>query len=140
LEEVSNWVPKHYIKCQTVYARLDEEARDTVDGRIWSGQMSVLVMQVGNYTNIMNSLKSMDCIEQLVRGGGPSESIWRLNHPPTMDLLKTVRKRIANNSVKTAQAALQASAILEDRVAALEKKVDLLIKAIEPIVRSHQPQ
>jgi hypothetical protein len=139
--EVEGRLPtKHLVNCQNVYAELDAKAINTIDGRIWTGTLSTIVLKEGNYTNIVNSLKSMGCIEQLLRGGGPAVSIWRLFHPPTVELLQKVNRKPTINSTKTAQAALQANVVLETRVDALEKKVELLIRAVEPIVKAHQVQ
>jgi hypothetical protein len=119
---------------------MEEGSRDTIQGKLWIGYLGALIQPIGNYSIIITALKEMGCIENVIRGGGSSESTWRLNYPPTVELFSKIPRKPGANSIKTAKAAIQANAILEQRVAKLERKLDLVIKAIEPILRKSQPQ
>lgn len=79
-----------YTHSNNLYQVLKEQA-ELVEGKlVWTGFMTHIVrdklhLSVPYYTQILNALKGMGCVEQLRRGGSSTPSIWLLLKEPTQE-------------------------------------------------------
>jgi hypothetical protein len=73
-----------------VYEAMEAAAETNEDGTIWTGHLTHLFAELQlptpQYTYVTKSLKEMDCIKQLQRGGGRGVSKWALLQPPNEEL------------------------------------------------------
>jgi len=80
-----------YEQCTKVYDAMRKNSRivpgEVDDTIVYRGYTTYLLEEVGisisNYTPVMRRLRSMGCIEQLVRGGRGTPSEWRVIKAPT---------------------------------------------------------
>lgn len=89
-----------YEKCQLIYS---EMARSCDDAWLWQGYVSdvfeVLGISLNQYSQLMGLLRHMGCIERLRKGGGNTESIWRVIAPPTEDIYEAAKKTYHDKDV-----------------------------------------
>jgi hypothetical protein len=100
-----------YEHCVRVYNEMSERAEETPEGLVYLGALTRLFEDLGfgvpYYTNVTRKLKSMDCIRQLRRGGGPQPSKWLLLQEPTPELFQMVNMAEGKSTSRGGQAALQ---------------------------------
>jgi hypothetical protein len=115
-----------YEQCVTVFnamtahsARVlnEDPAKECV---VYRGYTTYLLEQEGisisNYTPIMRRLRTMGCIEQLVRGGRGTPSEWKVIKPPNRAAFARGGQRWVAQNERISD--------LEERVAALESQVN----------------
>jgi len=128
--------------CMLVYNKMledstEERATEGFTGNVYRGHLTKLFMDLGlsvpYYTSVMGNLKKMNCVAQLRRGGGKSNSVWALISPPeltTFEELVDPRNAKATSGRQTVSQALQQQIRdLHAIVKKLEQDVELL-KAI----------
>lgn len=83
-----------YDHCVRVFKEMQSQARAEEDGLIYEGHLTKLFanlqLPTPYYTTVMNHLKSMNCVEQLRRGGGNSPSRWVLIAEPNEEAFKSI--------------------------------------------------
>jgi len=134
-------VPALYEHACRVYKAMEEQATwSTLEGvdsdrqfLLYEGHLTnlfrKLLLSVPYYTKIRNMLIALGCIEQVRRGGGNGTSKWVLWHAPALDAWKEVEARKpARGNTKTVQE--QQIKDLNTRVAVLEQRMEVLIKAL----------
>jgi hypothetical protein len=124
--------PKLYEHCTAIY---NELLKGSDHNKIWSGKLAVTVSKYGNYTTMVSALRDMGCIELLARGSPTSDTIVQLIKPPDEESINSIVRKGSSNTSQIKGANDQRFRILEDRIAALEKKYELLVNAIEPLIR-----
>src|SRR5262245_9648724 len=82
--------PKLFQHCVRLYERMEQEARDATDGKLYFGSLSNLLIDIGvspSYqSKIVGRLRRMQCVQMRKRGGGGnSQSVWVLLKPPTIE-------------------------------------------------------
>jgi len=87
-------MPAVFGHCEAIYKAMEERSEPDEDGNvIYQGHLTKLFrtcnLSVPYYTAVMGHLKRMDCVRQLYRGGGGSESRWVILQPPTVELFET---------------------------------------------------
>lgn len=86
-------LPALFTHCKNVYGAMVEGAKMEGDVLIWTGMGTKLLTRLGlgvpYYTSVMRRLMDMDCLRQVVRGGGGQPSKWLLLREPTIDLWET---------------------------------------------------
>lgn len=120
--------PALFRHCCTVYEAMNDLAEDGLHGRTYEGFLTHLFndldLSVPYYTMVMKKLKAMDCVRQLVRGGGSAPSQWLLLQEPTMELF---------NATPAAREMAKMAQIPQDvnrRLSVLEEKVDAILHAM----------
>lgn len=119
-------------KCIVAYEALDKEAQTNQAGqRIWIGKTTALLQSVGisntYYSKVITTLKKMQCIELLRRGGGNANSIWLLLEKPTSELYESrVLNTVNGESIIAGSAALA-----HKRIERLENTVAKLIAVLQ---------
>jgi hypothetical protein len=117
-------LPARYHHCVRLYEVMKKQATQRTEGLVWEGSLlktMVGELQLGNahYTSITRALKSMGCMQQLRRGGGPQGSIWRLIKPPSPAAF-----RIADDSPTPVRTKAQATRKEQDqRIRDLSRRV-----------------
>jgi hypothetical protein len=117
-----------YEHCRTVFNAMTDAAmpEDGSEFLIYTGHLTRIFQEKGlampYYTAVMQTLKRMSCVEQLRRGGGNSQSKWRLVREPEESLFEAVQK-----FNKPRQGSLAA---VEQQVAELRRRVDLVERAV----------
>ncbi len=93
--------------CKTVYAKMlerskpakDYDLNTTVDARVFEGYTTRLFSALGlstpHYTTVLSTLKGMECLEQVRRGGGNAKSRWILWKPPEEEDFRNYEARKA---------------------------------------------
>ena len=104
-------------QCVKVFEAMKVNATAQVDGTlVYRGYTTYLLEQAGysisNYTPIMRRMRSMGCIEQLVRGGRGVPSEWKVLRPPTRQAFARGGQRWLAQHERITE--------LEERVSALE--------------------
>ena len=83
--------PALYKRCRETYKAMAKESESDGEYLTYEGFITRLITKDLGYSNayyshIRNTLVKMGCIEQLVRGGATTPSVWRLFKEPTMEL------------------------------------------------------
>ena len=83
--------PALYKRCKEVYRAMAKESDSDGEYLTYEGFITRLITDDLGYSNayyshIRNTLIKMGCVEQLVRGGATTPSVWRLFKEPTMEL------------------------------------------------------
>jgi len=112
---------------RTVYDAMCREAKPGLHGLTYEGFLTHLFQEldlsVPYYTMVMKKLKAMDCVRQLVRGGGSSPSQWLLLQEPSQELYESTPSVRAQSNDRGMQN--QMNQDVNKRLLALEEKVDL---------------
>lgn len=129
--------------CTNVYEEMEKQAReediigpngaDTI--LVYEGHLTKLVtghLQLATpyYTQVMNHLKAMGCVDQLRRGGGNSPSRWALRRKPDEGTFKSVESMNRRSTGKVA--------VLEQQVRDLNKRVlsaESTLKNVEALLQ-----
>ena len=74
--------------CHLLYARMDAEATDEQNVRVWRGRLietcGDLGIPEGSYSKVVTRLRELGCIEQVTRGfRGTALSTYIVRYPPT---------------------------------------------------------
>lgn len=114
---------------------MDEQSYTTRDGKLWEGSLSKLIATIdkttSNYSDIVNALKDMGCIEQRARGGGSANSIWLLVTPPTFELSQYIVKDTQTSKLqRKVDGAVE---VMGRRITDQDEKIDLLIRHIRTL-------
>jgi hypothetical protein len=79
--------PALYDHCEQVYKELLKDATRRDGQQVWEGALTKVFTSLGfstpYYSHVTKALKAMDCIRQLRRGGGGTDSVWLLVQKPT---------------------------------------------------------
>lgn len=107
----------------------------TAEGAVlWVGALTAMVKEVSptaNYGQIAGALQDMGCIEQLRKGGGRSKSVWRLHHPPTVEIADMISKT-RNNPRSTKQQAIEKQInALNTRIQKLEHDLTSVVNFLQ---------
>ncbi len=118
-----------YDHCKRVFEEMQSQARKEEDGLIYEGHLTKLFanlqLPTPYYTTVMNHLKSMNCVEQLRRGGGNSPSRWVLIAAPNEEAFKSIEHVRRRSHGKVAG--------LEQRVRDLTRQVNTLTTRVTTI-------
>lgn len=83
------------------------------------------------YTSVMDRLKAMNCVEQIVRGGGQQPSKWLLIGAPTMESFEASQGKTGNTASVNMRKAEQSIRDLGQRVSRLEAQVSRIIDMMD---------
>jgi hypothetical protein len=79
--------PKLVSHCNMLFSRMDAEANAD---HIWQGKIietcRQLGINVGSYSRVVNSLRTLGCIELLEKGYRSRPTIYRIHFPPTPEV------------------------------------------------------
>lgn len=124
--------PALYWHCQRVYDAMASQSEPhpqatTLDGeplQIYRGFLTKLFNELDistpYYSHVMKRLKRMDCVRQLKRGGGGSESEWLLVQAPQLDVFNAVEDGMSVVGQSKQEAMAQQIRDLNARLKALE--------------------
>lgn len=126
-----------FAHCRAVYDKLNDTAKpvDNGDGDImlvWEGKLTQvfrdLNMSAPYYTSVRRRLLEMRCVEQLRRGGGNTDSQWRLLTEPTEEAFREALRLPSTKQPKTA------TAMHEQQLRAHEERITELESIVEQLV------
>lgn len=77
--------------CSLLYERMNSEATIEENLKVWRGKVISTCLELGipegSYSKVVNKLRSMGCIEQVMRGyRGSAPSVFTLQYPPTSEV------------------------------------------------------
>ena len=125
--------PALYKRCRETYKAMARESESDGEYLTYEGFITRLITDDLGYSNayyshIRNTLIKMGCVEQLVRGGATTPSVWRLFKEPTMELYEKAGLIVATpreqrlKDINTRLITLEeAYDDLEERIKKLEK-------------------
>jgi hypothetical protein len=130
--------PALFTHCSRVFERMRSEAKpQRVEGvacLVYEGYLTRLFneleMATPYYTTVMRCLKAMNCVKQLSRGGGSSQSRWELINDPDFEAFDAIEQKRLKNNTQMGQVKDQTHILvkrvneLEGRVAMLEGKTE----------------
>lgn len=127
---------KRYDHCVAIYAAMVEAAEPDEHGNlIYTGFLTHLFNEKGftsqQYSQIMQNLKRMGCVENWRRGSREFPSVWILHHEPTrvaFDNMPELPKRIGH----------QAGAKIEQRIKMLEERLERVENELDPFLQQWQ--
>ena len=106
-----------------VYKTMEDHAKSDGERLIYEGFLTLLFKELdysnSYYSKVRQLLIQMGCIEQIVRGGSHTPSVYLLKHPPTQELFNNCKLVTYNKDQKYADLLLRL-AHLEDRVEKIE--------------------
>lgn len=130
--------PAVFLHACRVYERMNSEATDTPEGRVWEGHMTKLVtidleLAIPYYTRVTQFLKGTECAAQLKRGGGTSASQWALYKEPTLDDYYAWEAKAGSKPVSVSKTSVlqQQMGDLTGRMETLEETVQTIIEAMK---------
>lgn len=136
-----------YDHCKRVFEEMQSQARKEEDGLIYEGHLTKLFanlqLPTPYYTTVMNHLKSMNCVEQLRRGGGNSPSRWVLIAEPNEEAFKSIENVRRRSHGKVAGLEQQVRDLtrqvntLSTKVTALESFALALQKELKQVTNIH---
>lgn len=114
-------------KCKIVYDKLVEKSTVIEGYTIFNGFTTKILDEVeinrSYYGQILNPLKGMHCIKQVIRGNSGQKSQWILFKRPTVDMYRDFAA-----SEKTAKSQLKSDLI--KRISVLEENVSKIIEIL----------
>lgn len=99
-------------------------------GSVTSTLLNIEGINTGNYSMVMNALKVMGCIDQIVKGGGRTKSTIKLNYPPDLTKFLATRETKKHGRAKDRAVQQQVSDIVE-RLTRVEAENRKLLRRIE---------
>lgn len=117
-----------YEQCCTVYNAMLRNSQPSADPdvRVYRGYTTYLLEQQGLsisiYTPVMRRLRSMGCVQQVVRGGRGTPSEWQVLKPPNRQAFARGGQRWIAQGERIAE--------LEERVSVLESSLEELRESV----------
>ena len=126
LEENVRDGPALYKKCVKMYQAMANESVSDGEYLTYEGFITRLVIDdlgLSNayYSQMRSALVSMGCIEQLVRGGASTPSVWRLFKEPTFEDFDKASLTASTPKQQQIRDILNRLNIIEDRLDKLER-------------------
>lgn len=124
--------------CLLVFNAMHEAGTHRHEGLVWEGKLTNLLVSLdislGQYTPVVGRLKRMDCIRQIRRGGGGSNSLWILTSHPTLEAFNETKEAKASSA--DGQGSIHSNGNATDamitalnvRIQTLEHQVGILIE------------
>lgn len=120
--------------CGVVFEAMKQRAEPNDDGDLlYTGHLTHMFDEIGysapQYSDIMDALKRMDCVERIRRGSRNFPAIWKILREPTQELFEFMPEK-----PKTLTA--QARATLEQKVDMMEERLKLLEDTVLPVAHA----
>ena len=123
-----------FLKCRTLYEAMDRDGQDTPEGRFWTGALTALLAATAesansiNYAQVVGALIDMECITQIRKGGGRAPSVWRLDRPPTLELVHLIQPKRSNNRASKQEQTNRELMVLANRITTLEHDLRAVVE------------